>query len=100
MKTYILYNPLAGDGNGAAQSKALLSMFEGEVTQLDITKIDDYNALLSGLGSEDHIVICGGDGTLNRFANAIDGIDIKCDILYYAIGTGNDFLHDLDKKEG
>ena len=71
MKTYILYNPLAGDGNGAEASKALLALYEGEVTQLDITKIDDYDALLSGLGAEDRIVVCGGDGTLNRFANAI-----------------------------
>jgi diacylglycerol kinase family enzyme len=100
MKTYILYNPLAGDGNGAEASKALLSLYEGEVTQLDITKIDDYDALLSGLGAEDRIVVCGGDGTLNRFANAIEKIDVKCDIWYYALGTGNDFLHDLGKKEG
>ena len=100
MKTYILYNPLAGDGNGAEASKALLSLYEGEVTQLDITKIDDYDALLSGLGAEDRIVVCGGDGTLNRFANAIEKIDVKCDIWYYATGTGNDFLHDLGKKEG
>ncbi|MBO5355433.1 MAG: diacylglycerol kinase family protein [Clostridia bacterium] len=100
MKTYILYNPLAGDGNGAKASEALLSMYEGEVTQLDITKIEDYNALLSALSGEDRIVVCGGDGTLNRFANAIDGIDVKCEICYYALGTGNDFLHDLGKKEG
>ena len=100
MKTYILYNPLAGDGNVAKASEALLSMYEGEVTQLDITKIEDYNALLSALSGEDRIVVCGGDGTLNRFANAIDGIDVKCEICYYALGTGNDFLHDLGKKEG
>lgn len=100
MKTYILYNPLAGDGNAAQASKALFSMYEGEVTQLDITEINDYNALLCGLGSEDRIVVCGGDGTLNRFTNAIENIDVKCDIFYYALGTGNDFLHDLGKKEG
>ncbi|MBQ8717093.1 MAG: diacylglycerol kinase family protein [Clostridia bacterium] len=100
MKTYILYNPLAGDGNGAKASEALFSLYEGEVTQLDITKIEDYNALLSALSGEDRIVVCGGDGTLNRFANAIDGIDVKCEICYYALGTGNDFLHDLGKKEG
>ena len=100
MKTYILYNPLAGDGHAGETSKALLSMYEGEVTQLDITKVEDYDALLSDLGSEDRIIICGGDGTLNRFANAIESIDVKCDIWYYALGTGNDFLHDIGKKEG
>ena len=100
MKTYILYNPLAGDGHVVEESKALLSMYEGEVKQLDITKVEDYGALLFDLGSEDRIVICGGDGTLNRFVNATDGIDVKCNVLYYALGTGNDFLHDIGKKEG
>ena len=100
MKTYILYNPLAGDGNSAEASKALLSTYDGDVKHLDITEIDDYHALLCELGEDDRIVVCGGDGTLNRFANAIDGIDVKCDIWYYATGTGNDFLHDLGKKEG
>ncbi|MBQ8356428.1 MAG: diacylglycerol kinase family protein [Clostridia bacterium] len=65
-----------------------------------MTRIDDYKALLEPLSAEDQLILCGGDGTLNRFINDTDGIDIKCRILYYAIGTGNDFLHDLGKKVG
>lgn len=44
---------------------------------------------------EDCIVLCGGDGTLNRFANHTDGIEMHNPILYFPIGTGNDFAHDL-----
>ena len=100
MKTYILYNPLAGHSETAAQREALATRYEGEVSLLDITKIEDYSALLSPLGEDDKVILCGGDGTLNRFANAIDGLDVKCDILYHADGTGNDFLKDLGKEMG
>ena len=100
MKTYILYNPHAGAGNSREKAEALISLYEGEVTLLDITEIEDYAAFLAPLEAEDAIVICGGDGTLNRFANAIEGLDCRCDIQYFAIGTGNDFLHDLDAESG
>jgi diacylglycerol kinase family enzyme len=43
-------------------------------------------------------VICGGDGTLNRFVNETDGLEIACEISYLALGTGNDFLHDIEKE--
>ncbi len=95
---YILFNPLAGHGDSEAQAKALAAHYQEPVSLLDITQIQDYHALLSPLSQDDAIVICGGDGTLNRFVNAIEGIEPSCDIFYYAIGTGNDFLHDLGKK--
>ena len=43
----------------------------------------------------DLIVACGGDGTLNRFANSVAEIEIKCNVLYFAQGSGNDFLRDI-----
>ncbi len=100
MKTFILYNPKAGKGTSETEGKRLAALYEGEVRFMDITKIADYVSLLSPLTPEDNVVICGGDGTLNRFANAVKSIDVKCNILYYAIGTGNDFLKDLGKQVG
>ena len=46
------------------------------------------------------MIIAGGDGTLNRFVNDTEGLSIPNDILYYAIGSGNDFLKDLNKEVG
>ena len=100
MKAYILYNPQAGLGNSREKSEELIPLFEGEVTLFDITEIEDYAAFLAPLGGDDAVVICGGDGTLNRFVNAIEGLDCKCDIQYFAIGTGNDFLHDIEGETG
>lgn len=100
MKTYILYNPLAGHGDNEAKARALGETLEGEKELINITKIEDPATFFSPLGEEDAVILCGGDGTVNRFINALDGIDVKANILYYAIGTGNDFVHDLGKKPG
>ncbi len=101
MKHYILFNPLAGHGTleDAAWLKAL-SAGEHEVLLQDITSLPNRNAYetwLATLAPEDRLILCGGDGTLNRFINATDGLILPTDIYYYANGTGNDFLHDLDK---
>lgn len=98
MKVYILYNPLAGNGTAAESAKTLAATYTCETVQLPITEITDYQSFLAPLTAEDQIVLCGGDGTLNRFVNATDGLTIRCDIAYLAVGTGNDFLHDLGKE--
>ena len=67
---------------------------------MDITKITNWQEFLSGLDTSDALVICGGDGTLNRFINDTEGLELLCDVLYYAIGTGNDFLRDIGKQVG
>lgn len=99
MKTYILYNPLAGQGTGKEKAKQLAAAAKGEVTCADMTACTDYAALFAKLGTGDRLILCGGDGTINRFVNATEGMDIKCDVLYCAVGTGNDFLKDLGKTE-
>lgn len=95
---YILFNPLSGYGRSEAESKLLAEKYGDKCELMDITKIDDYNALIEPLCEDDEIVIFGGDGTLNKFINNTDGIDIKCKILYHASGTGNDFLTDVAGK--
>ena len=95
MKYCILYNPYSGNGGSEDDSRRIATSFDGDVCREDMTKISDPATFLSDYGEEDALVICGGDGTLNRFINAIDGIDVKCDILYYPTGTGNDFLRDI-----
>ena len=55
---------------------------------------------MSSLEGDDSIIICGGDGTLNRFVNAIYDLNTDKEILYYAAGSGNDFLRDIDGVDG
>lgn len=93
-KGYVLYNPLAGNGNSEADADLLRVVMEEELVYDDLTRIVNYAAFLSGLEKDDFLVIAGGDGTLHRFVNDTDGIDIAQEILYFPTGTGNDFALD------
>ena len=97
MKHYILYNPYAGNGTAEEAAKKLAASTGEEAFLQDMTAIQSYASLLGGMTAEDKITVCGGDGTLNRFVNDSNGSDIPCAVYYLAVGSGNDFLRDLDK---
>lgn len=95
MSYHILYNPLAG--NNIKDKLSVLSViYREEMKTHDLTKLD-YAEFFSYLDENDTVILCGGDGTLNNFVNRTLGMDIRCEVLYYALGTGNDFLHDVGK---
>ncbi len=101
MKKYVLYNPLAGNEKGALNAMKLDSLYIGhEIIYTDMLSIESYGDFFSSLSDDDEVIICGGDGTLNSFINSLNGIEIHSNILYYATGSGNDFLRDLDKPRG
>ena len=100
-ETIVLYNPLSGNGRGEAEAKALSGRMSGTALSFrDITKIGDYAAFFASLSPDVPVILCGGDGTINRFVNDTDGIPYENEILYFATGSGNDFLHDLGKEPG
>ena len=96
MATFILYNPKAGNGKRQGDLDTL-AVFCGDSTRVDMTAITSYADFFAPLGEEDSVIICGGDGTLNRFINDTAELSIACDLLYYALGSGNDFLRDVGR---
>ena len=94
-KGYVLYNPLAGNGNAEEDAKLLQMVFDEDLEYYDMTRITNYAAFLSGMEKEDYLVIVGGDGTLNRFVNDTDGIALKQEIFYFPSGNGNDFAREI-----
>lgn len=102
MSTYqILYNPQSNNGQGEAEVKSLSNKLESnELIFNDITKIGDIKVFISGLGADEKIIIAGGDGTLNQFLNDIDGMDINTDVLFFATGSGNDFIASVGVAKG
>ena len=101
MTYHILFNPNAGNGNGEASARKLDTLLAGnELHYYDMTKIASYKDFFKPIPADEPIVLAGGDGTLNRFINDTQSIAVAQDIQYYAVGSGNDFLHDLGKEKG
>lgn len=93
--TYILFNPLAGSGQGESRAQALAKRMRGQdVTLCDVTKLDAA-AFLRGLPDADTVILAGGDGTIHHFANALNGVVPSRAIYYYPTGSGNDFMNDV-----
>ncbi len=94
---YILYNPYAGGPEAKKAVKALQESNPGAVV-INICRITSYTTFFNGLEPDASVILCGGDGTLNRFINDVDGIKIQNKLYYYPTGTGNDFARDVDQK--
>lgn len=98
---HVLYNPHAGNETGEASSKDLIKFYkEEELTYHDTTLIEDKGVFVENLPAEDGIIVCGGDGTVHRFANETYGKLGEREVLYFATGSGNDFLTDIGGTKG
>lgn len=99
-KIYALYNAYSNNGKGYESAKGITKFYPNEeLCYIDITKINSYKIFLDGIKSEDKIVICGGDGTLNKFINSTKDIVIDKDIYYFPTGTGNDFYKEISNND-
>lgn len=96
---YVLYNSLAGKGKTEEKIKKLPDIITDEIRFFDITKEETYDVVIPSMEKDDYIVVCGGDGTLNRFVNRIDTFENE--VYFYPMGSGNDFARDIgmDKVE-
>jgi diacylglycerol kinase (ATP) len=98
----ILYNPISRNGaNTNIVEKVVKKMKKKHesVRVKSLLEIEDKKEFLSNLDPETKIIIVGGDGTLNRVANEIRGIENLPEIYLYKAGTGNDFLRSLKNKK-
>ena len=101
MTYHVLYNPRAGNGNGEAEARKLDDLLKKDtLIYRDITTLESYADFFGKLDLAESVILAGGDGTINRFLNATQELEIPNDILYYAVGSGNDFLHDVGKERG
>lgn len=100
-KYKIMYNPKSNNGQGEREAKVLSEHLEGnDLSFVDVTKNSDVKTIINGLGADEKLIVAGGDGTLNRFLNDTDGMDIKNEVFFYSIGSGNDFLHSVGVEKG
>ena len=63
---YVLFNTLAGNKNLEQETDALSAFFGGsEIVKKDLQSMN-YKTFLTTVTKDDTIVLCGGDGTLNK----------------------------------
>ena len=75
---YVLYNAKSNNGKGAEELEKLRDFRKEEAIEyLNIIEISDYREFFDRLADTDEVFIAGGDGTLNRFINNTEGIDIR-----------------------
>ncbi len=97
--TTILYNPKAQNATGEAHAREWVEAHGEQVDNLkSVLEIEDLGAYAAALTAEDKIILLGGDGTLNRFADAIRKIELRVPVYFAPIGTGNDFVADIREK--
>jgi diacylglycerol kinase family enzyme len=96
---YILYNPKANNENNDLN---IIHVAE-ESEQIGVAKINliglDVPEFCASLKENDKVYICGGDGTLFRFANNAYGLEFPCPVCVIRSGTGNDFLNDIGQMK-
>lgn len=97
---YLLYNPFA-DKNGKVKSNdkfyKLYKDTYPNIKELDFTKIN-FLEFSKSINEDDIVILSGGDGTLNVFANSFKKYPFNAKVLYFASGTGNDFMRDINKE--
>ncbi len=97
--TIALYNPLSGNGCGKSNAEKLNSLISDEIEFRDICGMD-LKAFFEETPDDIRVVICGGDGTINRFVNSYKGeFPYQREIYYYPAGLGNDFVTDVGNND-
>lgn len=95
-KYYVMFNPLSNNKSGESETKNIEKCIpDGEFEYKSVLEIDDFKKELDSIPSDVTPVLAGGDGTINRFVNAIEGYELNRDIIYFPAGSGNDFMHDI-----
>ena len=98
---YLLYNPLTQNGEGEKmknQAKIDLKDSFPRFEEINVLELQ-VEEFLKRLQPEDTLILVGGDGTLNHFANYAYEKKIDIPMFLYKAGTSNDFLRDIEAKE-
>lgn len=91
---YVLMNPKANNGLGEQEAREWARCLNEECQFIDVLSVSDMGSFVSGLNSDNVLIVTGGDGTLNHFANDVVGVTLPNEVYYVKCGSGNDFYRD------
>ena len=93
---YVLYNPYAGSGKKDGIVERLSNIITDKPLKFcNLLEIKNYAEFFANFSDDDDLILCGGDGTLNRFLNETSEIEFNNKFYFYPCGSGNDLLNDL-----
>lgn len=91
---YVLLNPKANNGMGEQDAREWAKCLTETCTYVDVVSLPSMADFVAGLKPDDEIILTGGDGTINHFANDLADIEVANKIYYVKCGSGNDFYND------
>lgn len=94
--THVLYNSASDNGNGYQNALEIRNRVSGDLAFDDVLKISDMKSYLEDIPEDEDVILTGGDGSLNHFANDVGDEEIPNNIYYFPTGTGNDFMKDVE----
>ena len=99
---YVLYNPMSNKGLSNKEVEKLVNQLsqEEEVVMVNILEIQSsQKEFISKVKPDEKVVICGGDGTVNRFLNSLIDFEYNCRLFVFQCGSGNDLAREFEKQK-
>ena len=93
--TYVLFNSKANNNRGEEAAQSFVSTLKEKYEMKDLVSLKT-KSFMQTLTEKDKVILLGGDGALNRFVNDIEDSVIKPNVFFKAVGTGNDFINDVN----
>lgn len=94
-KIMMIYNPTSGEGTITDKLEDIVKLHQDEGFDLLLREINgelDLETVLMELNDDfSHIMVAGGDGTVNILINSLIGLNIDIPIGVIPSGTANDF---------
>lgn len=95
----IIVNPCAGKGKVNKYIPEICDNLEKQDFELEVIYTSDNNdgeeIIQNYIRFIDAVIVCGGDGTLNRVVNGVLKSHKKIDVTYIPFGTTNDFARTM-----
>lgn len=101
-KAKFIYNPNSGEKSIAHSLDFIISIYQKNNITLIPYRIDKDEcidkAFLDIDDTYEHLLVAGGDGTIDILINAMKNLDINLPVGILPVGTANDFAHSLGLK--
>lgn len=98
----LIYNPFSGGGKILKNIDEIQRVYQKNGYRIELFRVSyeaEYKNLVAEDMDYDHLLISGGDGTINQIVNILKEKNIDIPIGILPLGTSNDFAKSLNMDE-